>query len=87
MYCYEHSIKEKKKSQNRAERAKRIRHERGLIPEKRNEMGLCLWCGRPAVSGKKCCEVCARNFKEAGRKANNKENPFANEVKNYWKKK
>ena len=85
LYCYEHSIQDKRRSQQRAEQRKRERHERGLVPEQRKKMGMCLWCGRPAIPGKECCEIHSEKFSEAGKKANNKNNPFAKEVNNGWK--
>ncbi len=54
LYCYECSIKAKRRSAASAERRKRERHERGLIPEQRRKNGLCLRCGKPAETGKYC---------------------------------
>lgn len=54
LYCYECSIKVKRHNQGTAQRRKRERHERGLIPVKRTEQRLCLRCGDPATSGKYC---------------------------------
>lgn len=73
MYCYEHYLKEHRKSIKRANNAKEERHERGLIPEKRKEKGLCLWCGEKAVKGKNACERHVILFSEAGRKAKENE--------------
>lgn len=91
IYCYEHSIKQKKRSQERS-RIRRIeRHERGLIPDKRKEEGLCKWCGKPAVSGLRCCEEHQMIFSAAGKKGyesnlRNGNNEWINEVV-AWKKK
>ena len=91
LYCYECSIKEKRKNQYKAQREKRLRNERGLIPDKRKEMGLCKWCAQPAMPGKHCCEACSKRFSEAGKKGYqqnliNKNNPWINEAEE-WKKK
>lgn len=45
MHCYEHSIKAKRNSQKMAEKRKKERHARGLIPDYRKNNGLCLFCG------------------------------------------
>ena len=74
MYCYEHYLKEHRKSIKRANTAKEERHKKGLIPEERKANGLCLWCGENAVNGKNVCERHMIIFSEAGRKSkeNNK---------------
>lgn len=67
MYCYECSIKEKHRSQERAQQKKRERHERGLIPEYRKLNGLCCFCGEPLgerQSYTQCCKTCAEKFSE-----------------------
>lgn len=56
LYCYECSIKVKRRNAATAERRKRERHDRGLIPERRGELGLCLRCGKSAESGKYCAD-------------------------------
>lgn len=66
MYCYECSIKAKRHNQKTAERRKRERHERGLIPELRKNTGLCLRCGQSLNIEKsqfcsKCCEENRKN--------------------------
>lgn len=68
MYCYEHSIAEKRKSMARAEKRKRERHERGLVPEKRKTNGECRWCGENAIPGMQCCERHREIFLRAGKK-------------------
>lgn len=90
IYCYEHNIKQKKRSQERS-RIRRIeRHERGLIPDERKSEGLCLWCGNPVVDGLLCCEYHKKIFSDAGKKAyetnvQNGNNSWINEVV-AWKK-
>lgn len=91
LYCYECSIKAKKRNIYKAEKRKRARHERGLVPDERRDKGLCLWCGEKAVPGLQCCEKHQKIFKDAGKKAyqanlKNKNNPWINEVE-IWKKK
>lgn len=54
LYCYECSIKAKRKNAATAERRKRERHDRGLIPDQRRELGLCLRCGNPAKNDGYC---------------------------------
>lgn len=66
IYCYEHSITAKKHNKKTAERRKRERMERGLIPEIRKETGLCLRCGKPldvenSQLCAKCCDVNRKN--------------------------
>lgn len=61
IYCYECYIKVKRHNKKTAERRKRERHDRGLIPELRKEQGLCLRCGEPA-SGGKYCKVCMKKI-------------------------
>lgn len=68
IYCYEHSINAKRRSQRRAEERKRIRHKRGLIPDERKDKGLCLWCGENALPGLRCCEKHSNIFSEAGKR-------------------
>lgn len=81
MYCYEHYIKQKRRSAERSARAKAERHERGLVPDERKAGGLCLWCGEKAVPGMSCCEKHSKIFSDAGRKA-----AKSNEaVNNLWK--
>lgn len=91
LYCYEHSIEAKRRSQKRAQIRKRERHEQGLIPEQRTKDGKCLWCGEDAVPGLQCCEKHRKVFSDAGKKGyetnlRNKNNPWINEVE-AWKKK
>lgn len=69
MYCYEHSIEAKRRSQNRAQIRKNERLDRGLIPDQRKEKGLCLWCGNPASPGKQCCEEHRKIFSDSGKKS------------------
>lgn len=69
-YCYRHSIQEKRKSMNRAQKMKCERHERGLIPEYRKEHNLCCYCGAP-VENKfnhgRACNACAKKMSEFSR--------------------
>lgn len=76
IYCYECSIKAKRHNQKNAEKQKAARHERGLIPEKRREQGLCLWCGKPIEDDlkRRGFLVCRRHrklFSEYSKKAEN----------------
>lgn len=68
MYCYEHYIKAHRRSMERAENAKIARHDRGLIPVERKSNGLCLWCGKKAISGTSVCEQHSRIFSDAGKR-------------------
>lgn len=91
IYCYECSIKAKRRSHKRAKIRKLERHERGLIPDKRKEAGLCKWCGKKAIEGLQCCEEHQKIFSEAGEKGyesnlRNGNNQWINEVE-AWKKK
>lgn len=81
IYCYEHSIKQKRRRAERTAQAKRERHERGLIPDERKANGLCLWCGEKAIIGMNCCENHRNIFVKAGRKASKKDEV----VKGLWK--
>ncbi len=67
LYCYECSIRVKRHGQKRAEKAKALRHERGLVSNERKKNGLCRWCGEAAVPGLQCCEKHREIFREAGR--------------------
>lgn len=67
LYCYRHSIQEKRKSKSRAQIRKRERHERGLIPEHRKLNGLCCFCGEALGERQnytQCCKACAEKFSE-----------------------
>ena len=91
MYCYECSIKARKRSRERSQIRRLERHERGLIPDKRKEAGLCLWCGKKAIEGLRCCEEHQKIFSEAGAQGydanlRNGNNEWINEVV-AWKKK
>lgn len=91
IYCYECSIKAKRRSHKRAKIRKLERHERGLIPDKRKEAGLCKWCGKPAIEGLQCCEEHQKIFSKAGKKGyesnlRNGNNQWINEVV-AWKRK
>lgn len=81
LYCYEHYIKERRRSMERAKNEKEERNERGLIPEERKRNGLCLWCGENAVNGTNACDRHMLIFQEAGRKSKKNEQ----EVKGIWK--
>lgn len=81
LYCYEHYIKERRRTKNRAEKAKSKRHCRGLLTEYRKNNNLCLWCGNPAIPGKNCCEKHSIMFSEAGKKAAARDKG----VRDYWK--
>lgn len=59
IYCYECSIKAKRKNAATAERRKRERHDRGLIRDRRMKLGQCLRCGKTADSGKYCSDCMA----------------------------
>lgn len=54
LYCYECSINAKRKNSATAERRKRERHDRRLIPEQRRQNGMCLRCGKPVETGEYC---------------------------------
>lgn len=71
MYCYEHYLKEHRKSIKRASIAKAERNARGNIQKKRKENGLCLWCGEKAVNGTNACARHKLIFSNAGRKSKN----------------
>lgn len=66
LYCLEHSIEAKKRSQDNAQRRKRQRHERGLIPEYRKEHNLCYYCGKPVENPKilRVCNECRKKFSD-----------------------
>ena len=80
LYCYECSIRTKRNRKNRSDAARMMRHERGLITEQRKNKGLCLWCGSKAITGKNCCEKHSNIFKEAGKRAAEKDKV----VSEYW---
>lgn len=92
MYCYEHYLQEKRKSHNRAEKAKRDRHAIGLIPDSKRKKGECLWCEKRAANGLMCCENHSKIFSEAGKKGYqdaliNKSNPWVNQWANQMRSK
>lgn len=65
LFCYEHFIQAKRRNRESAERRKRERHERGLIPEYREINNLCLRCGNPIdVNNSKLCSVCCEENKK-----------------------
>ena len=68
MYCYECSIKTRRRNKERSRIRKLEQHERALIPDKRKENGLCRWCGKQAIEGLQCCEEHQKIFSEAGEK-------------------
>lgn len=74
LYCYECSIKVKRHNQNTAERRKRERDKRGLLPTHREAQGLCVRCGAPVKVGK-YCESCANAMNDALNKGREK-SPF-----------
>lgn len=70
MYCLECSIKVKRRSQERAQKRKKERHEKGLIPEYRKEYNLCYYCGKPVEDAEKhgrACNDCANKMAEYSR--------------------
>ena len=75
MYCLECSLKVKKHNAKTAERRKSKRHERGLIPEQREQLGLCLKCGNSLSENDKkdgykiCCD-CREKLREYGKIGN-----------------
>lgn len=75
LYCYEHAIYVKRHNAKTAERRKRERRERGLIPEYRKEQKLCLRCGKSAMPNSKYCEDCFLNLCDALNKGRPK-SPF-----------
>ena len=81
MYCYEHSIEQKRASQKRSQIRKIARHERELIPDERKSKSLCLWCGNPVVPGLQCCEKHREVFINAGKKEKEKDKV----VNGFWK--
>lgn len=76
IYCYECSIRAKKHNQDTAQKRKLERQERGLLPMKRREQGLCLRCGAPAQAGT-YCQSCADAMADALNKGREK-SPFRN---------
>ena len=69
IYCYEHSIKIKRYNMKTAERMKRERHERGLVPDYRKANHLCLRCGAPIENGNDTsyCNFCLSKIAECAR--------------------
>lgn len=74
IYCYECAIKVKHHNAETAQKRKRQRHARGLIPDMRLEHGLCLRCGTPSA-GAAYCPKCMRSIGDALDKAR-KKSPF-----------
>lgn len=68
MYCIDHYIAQRKMSKDQAERQKRERHDRGLIPIQRAAAGTCLWCGAQQSGGTLACDRHREMFATAGRK-------------------
>lgn len=65
IYCYECSINAKRRNSKQAERRKRLRQERGLIPEHRKKSHLCLRCGQPLDDkGMMLCSKCIEENKK-----------------------
>jgi hypothetical protein len=78
LYCYEHSIKAKRHSKEMAQKRKRERHERGLIPEHREQNNLCVFCGAPVEDKQhhgRACNACAKKMSDYSMKGD----------KTYWK--
>ena len=75
LYCYEHSIAAKRHNRETADRRKRERHERGLVPEYRREKGLCLRCGGElgGTGHGALCAECAGKASEYGKRSAQKE--------------
>lgn len=73
LYCLDHAVEAKRRSATRAQHAKNMRHDRGVIPQKRAENGLCLWCGQPAAGGTNACEYHRNAFSDAGKKGRGNE--------------
>lgn len=68
MYCLDHYLKEKRRSQDRARKQKADRQSCGLIPKQRTKAGLCLWCGAPATGRTLACDQHRKMFSEAGKR-------------------
>lgn len=78
MYCLECSIKVKRHNTKTAERRKQQRHERGLVPVKRTNNRLCLYCGNALTDNDgefKVCQSCREKASEYG-KIGAKNSPF-----------
>ena len=76
LYCYECSIRVKRHNHEVAERRKRERRERGLIPEIRKKEGKCIRCGCDLLNHEKnYCDVCLKQMK-ASLDLGRKKSPF-----------
>lgn len=88
LYCYEHSIVERRKSKYRAEKQKNARHDRGLIPEYRIKNGLCFVCGTKIEDDnlKRGCKVCKRHSDFFSECAKRNETPWKEDNKLVFRK-
>lgn len=90
MYCIDCSLKVKRHNAKTAERRKSERHERGLIQEQRERLGLCLKCGESLSEsdkkdGYKICYVCRDKLKEYG-KISNENSPWRKSERERYEK-
>lgn len=69
LYCYEHFVKNKRYCKKQNEANKLRKYKAGLSSEYRKEHDLCYWCGAPALSGKRYCEMHRQKFVAAGKKS------------------
>ena len=56
LYCYEHSIQEKRKNRERNERRASENYDKISVREMRKANGLCLWCGEPTDGKSNACQ-------------------------------
>lgn len=85
LYCYEHSIREKRKSSERSQTQKLERHERGLIPKFRKENKLCLWCASPLREEDNFyCSTCMEKKRKYAANAS-QYSPWKQEIDVFWK--
>ena len=75
IYCLDHLVYAKRHNRETAERRKRDRHERGLVPKKREVAGQCPRCGGEKASTQKYCEACMEQLINALDSGRNK-SPF-----------
>lgn len=89
IYCLECSIKVKKHNTKTAERRRRERHERGLIPDMRIKNGLCIRCGIDLSNREKengiMCQSCVDKSRKYGKKGA-KNSPFRKDERERYEK-
>lgn len=72
LYCYEHSIRNKRRGQKQAEKDRRDALDRVNVNDYRRENHLCCYCGAPIEDGNptRACNACRERFRSYLQKNN-----------------